>query len=74
MPEGVEEIGDFAIRILESEDSGDEVISSFELLEKGLQKSKIPLRAIKLGKSLDGLRNITLADIWPTRTLEGEEK
>ena len=36
----------------------------FELIEKGIKMGNIKLSAISLGKSQDGLRNITLADIW----------
>ena len=36
----------------------------FELIEKGLKMGNVKLGAISLGKSQDGLRTITLADIW----------
>ena len=35
-----------------------------ELVEEKLRKRSIKLNAISLGKSEDGLRTITLADIW----------
>lgn len=36
----------------------------FELIEKGLKMGNVKLESISLGKSKDGLRTITLADIW----------
>lgn len=36
----------------------------FELLEKGLREGNVKLTAISLGKSKDGRKSITLADIW----------
>lgn len=36
-----------------------------QLLEYGLQKEKINLEEISLGKNQDGSRRISLADIWP---------
>lgn len=36
----------------------------FELIEKGLEMGNIKLSAISLGKSKDGVKSITLADIW----------
>ena len=38
--------------------------SYFELIEKGLKMGNVKLGAVSLGKSQDGLRTITLADIW----------
>ena len=35
-----------------------------ELIEKGLKMGNVKLDAVSLGKSQDGLRTITLADIW----------
>lgn len=35
----------------------------FELIEKGLKMGNVKLGSISLGKSKDGLRTITLADI-----------
>ena len=36
----------------------------FELIKKGLKMGNIKLGAVSLGESQDGLRTITLADIW----------
>ena len=36
----------------------------FELLEKGIKMGNVSLKSISLGKSQDGARDITLADIW----------
>ena len=35
-----------------------------ELIEKGIKMGNVKLEEISLGKSQDGLRTITLADIW----------
>lgn len=35
-----------------------------EMIEKGLKMGNIKLGAISLGKSQDGSKDITLADIW----------
>ena len=36
----------------------------FELIRDGIEMGNIKLDAISLGKSQDGLRTITLSDIW----------
>lgn len=38
--------------------------SYFELIQKLLNDNNVKLASIPLGKSRDGLKNITLADIW----------
>ena len=35
-----------------------------ELIENGIRQKNIKLESVLLGKSQDGLKNITLADIW----------
>lgn len=59
------EISDFVLRGLNMNSTEDEEKAYFELIEKGLKRKNVKLGAISLGKSQDGLRNISLADIWP---------
>lgn len=58
------EIGDIIIKLIKMNGSPEEETACFELIEKGLKKGNINLRAISLGKSSDGVKNITLEDIW----------
>lgn len=39
-------------------------VNYLQLLESGINSKKIDLKTISLGKSQDGLKSITLADIW----------
>lgn len=56
------QIGDFILRGLQAQGSVEDEINYVQLIQKGLRNKS--LRAIPLGKSKDGARNITLADIW----------
>lgn len=58
-----EEIGDMILRGINQEGNIKEE-EFLELIEKGLNQKNIKLSTIPLGKSQDGLRTITLADIW----------
>lgn len=58
------EISDMILRVINMEGTDEEQNRCFELIEKGLERGNIKLGAISLGKSEDGSRTITLADIW----------
>lgn len=58
------EIGDIVSRMLKSDEKAEDQIEAFKLLEEKIKSKKINLKAISLGKSKDGLKDITLADIW----------
>jgi len=60
------EIGNTVYRIIKKETSPQEEKDCIELIQKGLNKKKLDLRTIPLGKSEDGTKKITLADIWIT--------
>lgn len=57
------EIADFVLKGIRMNASVEEENTYFELLEAGLKKANINPRAISLGKSENGMQNITLADI-----------
>ena len=59
-----EEISDIVLKGLNMNGTEREERTYFELIEKGIKMGNIKLGAVSLGKSQDGLRNITLADIW----------
>ena len=59
-----DEISDSILKVINMDTTEKEEIAYFELIENGLKKANVNLSAISLGKSQDGLRNITLADIW----------
>ena len=59
------EIGDIVLKGINAESLEEEKMY-FGLIEKGLKMGNVKLAAIPLGKSSDGLRNITLANIWET--------
>lgn len=58
------EIGDIVSRMLNSSEEAEDQIEVFKLLEEKIKSKKINLKAISLGKSKDGLKDITFADIW----------
>ena len=49
---------------MNKKESDEEALAFDRIIEKGIKMGNIKLSAISLGKSQDGLRNITLADIW----------
>ena len=59
-----DEISDIVLKGLNMNGTEREERTYFELIEKGIKMGNIKLGAVSLGKSQDGLRNITLADIW----------
>lgn len=59
------EISDLVLKGIRKEGTIEEENAYFDLIKKGLEKGKVPLQAISLGKSKDGIKNITLLDIWP---------
>lgn len=58
------EISDIVMNLINMEVSPEQEGQYYSLIEKGIKKGNVNLRAISLGKSKDGTRNITLADIW----------
>lgn len=58
------EIGDLVLRGIYMEGTIEEERTYFELIEKGLNSRNVKIGAISLGKSKDGLKDISLADIW----------
>lgn len=60
-----DEISDIVLKGIKMSGTKREERKCFELIEKGLKMGNIKLGAVSLGKSQDGLRTITLADIWP---------
>lgn len=58
------EMSDMILKMLKSDVTMQEEKRCIELVEEKLRKRSIKLNAISLGKSEDGLRTITLADIW----------
>lgn len=59
-----DEISDIVLKGINMNGTDAEERAYFELIEKGLKMGNVKLGAISLGKSQDGLRTITLADIW----------
>ena len=64
------EISDFIIKGINRDATPEEDAAYFNLIKRGLERLKVKPEVIYLGKSEDGLRNISLADIWP----EGKEQ
>lgn len=58
------EIGDLVLKGINMKSSEENDTQFFNLIKKGLQKGNVSLRSISLGKSRNGLKDITLADIW----------
>ncbi len=59
-----DEISDIVLKGINMNGTEEEERAYFELIEKGIKKGHVKLHAVSLGKSQDGLKNITLADIW----------
>ena len=55
------------IKALNKRGSLEEENMCFDLIEKGIKSSGINHTSIILGKSENGSKNITLADIWPEK-------
>ena len=68
------EIGDMVMKGIDMIGSAEEQEKYFELIEKGIKLANIKLSSISLGRSQDGTRNITLADIWYDDRYIGVEK
>lgn len=69
-----EEIADMVLKGINMRGTPEQESAYFDLIEKGLQKSKIKLSSVYLGKSKDGTKNISLADIWTGKQLEDESR
>lgn len=59
-----DEIGEMVLKGMNMNGTYEEERAYLELIEKGLKLGRVKLEAVSLGKSQDGLKNITLADIW----------
>ena len=64
-----DEIGDIVLKAINLNGTYEKEKECFELIEKGLNMGNVNLRAVSLGKTQDGLKNITLADIWIDRSI-----
>lgn len=58
------EIGELVLKLINMNGSEEEEIANYQIIEKGLEMGNIKLDTVVLGKSKDGLRTITLADVW----------
>lgn len=58
------EIGNVVMTAINMNGTPEEEMTYFSLVEKGLKMGNVSLKAIPLGKSKDGMKRITLADIW----------
>ena len=61
------EISDTVLRGIAANGSLEEGIAFYNLIENGLKAGNVKTETISLGKSQDGLRTITLADVWLER-------
>ncbi len=66
------EIGNMVLRGINMHGTEKEENEYFEMLEKGLKSGNVRLGSVSLEKSKDGLRNITLADIWVDENQRGK--
>ena len=64
----VAEIGDLILKGIKREGTPEEESAYIQMVEENLRKASISLSNVDLGKSQDGKRRITLADIWDERT------
>lgn len=66
------EIGNMVLKGINMYGTEKEENEYFKLIEKGLKSGNIRIGSVSLGKSKDGLRNITLADIWVDERQRGK--
>ena len=59
-----DEISDMIVKGINMNGTPEEERAYFKLIEKGIEMDNVKLNEISLGKSQDGLRNITLENIW----------
>lgn len=57
-------IGDMVLKGINMKGTAKEERAYFELIEETLKAEKVDLDTVSLGKSKDGVKNITLANIW----------
>ena len=60
-----EKIGDLVYRTIHSDISAEDEKKFWDLLQQGLSMGNVKMSNINIGRTQDGLRNITLQDIWP---------
>ncbi len=58
------EIAEFVLKGIYMNATKQEEKEFYELIESGLKRGRVEMSSVFLGKSKDGTRNITLADIW----------
>ena len=58
-------IGDLVYRTIHSDISQEDEAKFWDLLQQGLDMGNVKMSNINIGKTQDGLRTITLQDIWP---------
>jgi len=58
------EISDLVLKGINMEGTLEQENAYFKLIEEGLRRGNVKPQAVSLGKSEDGLRNISLADVW----------
>lgn len=68
------EISDIVMKAINMNGTAEEERTYFELIEKGLRMGNVKLTAISLGKSKDGVKSITLADIWTDEIEKGKSR
>lgn len=64
----VSEIGDLILKGIKTRGTPEEEYAYIQMVEEKLKKACISLSNVDLGKSQDGKRKITLADVWEDRT------
>ena len=64
----VAQIGDIILKGIKTQGTPEEENAYIQMIENNLRRTSINLSSIDLGKSQDGKRRITLADIWEERT------
>ena len=65
------EIADMVLKGIYMNGTEEEEQRYFELIEEGINKGNVNPEVIFLGKSQDGLRTITLANIWENKKQKG---
>ncbi len=68
------EIGDMILKVIKDEMTQEECETYFKMIENRLMQSNVKLSDIPLGKSEDGLKRISLADIWDKNIKKNEEQ
>ena len=61
------EIGDLVVRAIKARSTEKDDAQFYREIKKGIEQKSLSLETIELGRSRDGLKKISLSDVWPEK-------